>query len=58
VPRSIANLDAAKMPVIAIPVALAHEAAGRLFDVNRRGCIVIPSLGNCDSLTIPKSVLL
>jgi hypothetical protein len=37
---SIANLDSAEYPSVTVPVALANEAAYRLFDVDRRRRIV------------------
>jgi hypothetical protein len=38
--RSIANLDAAVYPAVAVPVAFANEPAHGLFDVCRRWRIV------------------
>jgi hypothetical protein len=38
--RSIANLDAAVYPAVAVPVAFANEPAHGLFDIYRRGRIV------------------
>jgi hypothetical protein len=38
--RSIANLDAAVYPTVAVPIAFANEPAHGLFDVYRRRRIV------------------
>jgi hypothetical protein len=38
--RSIANLDAANLPAIAIPEALANETADRLLDIDRRRRVI------------------
>jgi len=38
--RSVANLDPANLPAIAIPEALANQTAGRLLDIDRRRRVI------------------
>jgi hypothetical protein len=45
--RSIADLDAAEAPAVTIPEALADQAAGGLFDIDRGGCNIYRGRAAC-----------